>query len=328
MPLPPHAFSFGVTRRTAVGGFVAAIASPALAQVKLAHLDIPSLAMPSLGFFPAPIIKAKGFDRANGLDVDFVPKAAATYRTDFASGATPLGGSGSLLVDVGLVNDKGTKVIYLFNVNDYWGTVAVPQDSAINGLNDLAGKTLAAAIPTSNYTIFRYFSKLAGLDLNKVEVQNVSQSTLITMMKTKRCDAVQLWEPAYSILNAENEYKALDFIGLWRKATGQNYIPYQGLAAHADWVAANKGLIPRLYAMYAQAVNFIESKPTEAGEIIGHYSKIKPEVVSGMIAGNRLGFRLYWGGEQRAAGQAMFKAALDLGYMKKMPPDDIFMDKP
>ena len=329
MPSSLKLHATGLTRRSTLGGLGSlAIASPALAQTKLAKLEIPSLAMPSLGFFPAPVIKAKGFDRANGLDIDFVPKAAATYRTDFASGATPLGGSGSLLIDVGLVNDKGSKVVYLFNTNDYWGTVAVPRTSAINSLTDLAGKTLAASIPTSNYTIFRYFAKLAGLDLNRVEVQNVSQSALITMMKANRSDAVQLWEPAYSILNVADEYKALDFIGLWRRTTGQDVMPYQGLAAHAGWVDANKALIPRLYAMYAQAVDFIESKPAEAGAIVGRESKIDPASVEKMIVGKRLGFKIYWGGEQRAAGKAMFQAAVDLGYLKKMPPDDVFMDKP
>jgi ABC-type nitrate/sulfonate/bicarbonate transport system substrate-binding protein len=318
-----------MTRRGAILGVAATIAAPAIAGANATPLEIPSLAMPSLGFFPAPVIKAKGFDRASGLDVTFVPKAAAIYRTDFASGASPLGGSGSLLVDVGLVNDKGSKVIYLFNTNDYWGTVAVRRDSGIARLNDLAGKTLAAAIPTSNYTIFRYFAKLAGLDLAQVEVQNASQSALVTMMSTGRVDAVQLWEPAFSILNnGGDQYRALDFIDLWKRTTKQSYIPYQGIAAHADWVAANRPLIPRLYDMYEKAIDFIEANPDEAGAIIGAESRINPKIVADMIRAKRLGFRLYWGGEQRDAAKAMFTAAIDLGYLRKMPPDDIFFDKP
>ncbi|MEH2472142.1 NitT/TauT family transport system substrate-binding protein [Nitrobacteraceae bacterium AZCC 2161] len=317
-----------VTRRDALIGAASLIVSPALAQTKLASIEIPSLAMPSLGYFPVPVIKAKGFDRANGLDISFVSKAAAIYRSDFASGANPVGGSGSLLIDVGLVNDKGSKVVYLFNTNDYWGTVAVRKDSGINSLPDLAGKTLAAALPTSNYTIFRVLAKLAGLDLSKVEVTNTSQTALVPTMIAGRTDAVQLWEPAYSVLAATGNYKALDFVQMWREKLNEEYMPYQGIAAHKSWIDANPQLIPRLYATYEQTLDFITSHPGEAAKIISDTSKIHVDVLEGLIRANRPAFRLYWGGEQRGAGQAMFKAAIDIGFMKDMPPDDIFFDKP
>jgi NitT/TauT family transport system substrate-binding protein len=317
-----------LTRRQTLIGAASLMAAPALGQTSLTPIEIPSLAMPSLGYFPAPVIKTKGFDRANGLDITFTPKAAAIYRSDFASGANPVGGSGSLLIDVGLVNDKGSKIIYLFNTNDYWGTVAVRKDSGINSLPDLAGKKLAAALPTSNYTIFRYLAKLAGLDLSKVDVTNTSQTALITTMVAGRTDAVQLWEPAYSVLAADGNYKALDFVGMWQEKTKQQYMPYQGIAAHKSWIDANPQLIPRMYATYAQAVDFIMSQPAEAARIISAASKIDVKVLEDLIQANRPGFKMYWGGEQRAAGKAMFQAAIDIGFMKDMPPDDVFFDRP
>ena len=36
--------------------------------------------------FTPPIIKAKGFDKANGLDLNVISKPARAYRTDFAAG--------------------------------------------------------------------------------------------------------------------------------------------------------------------------------------------------------------------------------------------------
>jgi NitT/TauT family transport system substrate-binding protein len=319
---------FAISRRQALVGAASCFFAPALAQANLADIEIPSLAMPSLGYFPVPVIKAKGFDRANGLNISFVPKAAAIYRSDFASGASPVGGSGSLIIDVGLVNDKGAKIVYLFNTNDYWGTVAVQKDSGINNLQDLAGKKLAAALPTSNYIIFRYLAKLSGLDLSKVEVMNTSQTALVATMLAGRTDAVQLWEPAYSVLAAAGNYKALDFVQMWRQTLKEDYMPYQGIAAHKSWIDANPQLIPRLYATYEQTLDFITAQPAEAAQIISKESKINAAVLEDLIRANRPAFRLYWGGEHRSAGQAMFKAAIDVGFMKNMPPDDIFYDKP
>jgi ABC-type nitrate/sulfonate/bicarbonate transport system substrate-binding protein len=319
---------FRITRRQALVGAASCLVTPALAQTSPAEIEIPSLAMPSLGYFPVPVIKSKGFDRANGLNINFVPKAAAIYRSDFASGASPVGGSGSLIIDVGLVNDKGSKIVYLFNTNDYWGTVAVKKDGGINKLSDLTGKTLAAALPTSNYIIFRYLAKLSGLDLSKVDVMNTSQTALVATMLAGRTDAVQLWEPAYSILAASGNYRALDFVQLWRQTLNEEYMPYQGIAAHKSWIDANPQLIPRLYATYEQTLDFIRSQPAEAAELISKASKIDAKVIEGLIRANRPAFRLYWGGEHRGAGQAMFKAAMDVGFMKDMPPDDIFYEKP
>ncbi|HEY0219506.1 MAG TPA: ABC transporter substrate-binding protein [Afipia sp.] len=319
---------FKMTRRQALVGAASCLAAPALAQTKLAEIEIPSLAMPSLGFFPAPVIKLKGFDRANGININFVPKAAAIYRSDFASGANPVGGSGSLIIDVGLVNDKGSKIIYLFNTNDYWGTVAVKNSSSVKKLSDLEGKTLAAAIPTSNYIIFRYLAKLSGLDLNKVDVTNTSQTALVATMIAGRTDAVQLWEPAYSVLAASGDYRALDFVQMWRQTLNEEYMPYQGIAAHKSWIDANQQLIPRLYATYEQTLDFIRSQPAEAASLISDASKIDAKVLEDLIRANRPAFRLYWGGEHRKAGQAMFQAAIDVGFMKEMPPDDVFYDKP
>jgi ABC-type nitrate/sulfonate/bicarbonate transport system substrate-binding protein len=147
-------------------------------------------------------------------------------------------------------------------------------------------------------------------------------------MVAGRVDAVQLWEPAYSILAAGGEYRAIDFIDLWQEKLQQEYMPYQGIAAHKAWVDANPDLIKRLYATYEQTVDFIMANPGEAAGIIGAAAKMKPEIFESLIKANRPGFKMYWGGDQRAAGQAMFKAAIELGFMKNMPPDSVFYDKP
>ena len=60
------------------------------AQVKL---DLPVFPVPSLSAFTPPVIKAKGFDKMYGIDLNVQTKPAGTYRTDFAAGTSKLGGS-------------------------------------------------------------------------------------------------------------------------------------------------------------------------------------------------------------------------------------------
>src|SRR5215207_534982 len=153
---------------------------------------------PSLGAFLPPLIKAKSLDAKNNITLEFVEKPSGTYNLDFAAGTDKVGGSAALLSEALRVN-KGMKVQYLFNLFDYWGTV-VTANPDIKDLKGLEGKTLAADKATTNYAMFTYFAKKAGVDLDKVNIQTASGPALVTTAQADRADAVQLWEPAYTQL--------------------------------------------------------------------------------------------------------------------------------
>jgi ABC-type nitrate/sulfonate/bicarbonate transport system substrate-binding protein len=302
-----------------------AIAAAPCARADTAKLVIPTLPVPSLGYFTPPVIKSQGFDKANGLDIEFVQKPASTYRTDFAAGTDLIGGSGTLLADVALLNEKGVDTVYLFNVFDFWGTVAVPNDSGIKTLKDLEGKVLAAALPTTNYAMFRYFAKLAGLDLSTVQIRGTTVPGLVPIARSGRADAVQLWEPAYSILiHGSSDFHGLNVVGPWKEKTGLSAIPYLGVAAHRSWVASHRELIPKLYRTYQMAAEFITKHPAEAAKVIGKETKIDAEVLEGLISSDRLGLNVYWAGENRPAAEKVLEAGLETGYLKERPTDLLY----
>src|SRR6185437_12654616 len=214
-------------------------------------LDIPTLPVPSLGYFLPPIIHSQHFDTANGLDLEFTQKSASTYRTDFAAGTDMIGGSGTILADVALLNEKGVDTVYLFNVFDFWATVVVPSNSGIKSVKNLKGKTLAAALPTTSYAMFRYLAGLDGLNMSSVQIRGTASQGLIPMARSSRVDAVELWEPAYTVLTSGNhDFRSLDIMSAWKRETGITTIPYLGIAAHRSWVKAHQDLIPRLFKTY------------------------------------------------------------------------------
>lgn len=309
---------------SATGGLLAAaafVATAATARADVTKLVMPTLPVPSLGYFTPPVIKSQGFDKENGLDIKFVQKPASTYRTDFAAGTDLIGGSGTLLADIALLNQKGVKTVYLFNVFDFWGTVVVPKDSDIKTLADLKGKTLAASLPTTNYAMFRYFAKLGGLDMSTIHPRGTTVPGLVPMALAERTDAVELWEPAYTILiHKSNKFRAVDLVGKWKKATGSSLIPYLGVAAHESWVKQNRKLIPALYKTYQLAAEFIKKHPAKAAAIIGKETKIAPDVLEDLIKSDRLGLNVYWAGAHRKAAEKVFEAGMETGYLKKMPP--------
>ena len=224
---------------------------------------------PSLGAFLPPVIKAQKLDEKNGLAIKFEERTPDAYTAQFNSGEFQLGGSASLLT-VGLADIRGVKVTYLFNLFDYWGAVVTSRPE-VKTLKDIEGKELAAAKGTTNYVMFDWFARQLGADTAKFSVINTATPGLIGYALADRAAAVQLWEPAYTtLLSKKPGMRTIDLAiaDSWKKFTGSRNIPYLGVAAHLDWVEKNPKLVPKLYATYQEAADWVMAHPDEASKLI------------------------------------------------------------
>jgi NitT/TauT family transport system substrate-binding protein len=304
--------------------------TPAAAQAP-AKVTIVVFGFPSLGAFMPPVIKAKKLDAANGLDIEFVERTPDAYTTQFNSGEFKVGGSAALLT-VGLAEARGVKVKYLFNLFDFWGTV-ITSRPAIKTLKDLEGKQLAAARSTTNFVMSEFFAKQQGVDVSKIQVVNTAPPGLVGYALADRADAVQLWEPAYTLLKSKKpDIRMLDtgMAKTWKSFAGGERIPYLGVAAHDDWIAANQALIPKLYATYKAAGEYIAAHPEEAALLIAPKSAPpdRAALVSLIKANDRLGMNVIPAGEVAKQIDAVYRAGIDVGYFKAMPSNDTIYAKP
>ncbi len=240
--------------------------APAAAQAPT-KVTIVVFGFPSLGAFMPPVIKAKNMDEAHGLDIEFVERPPDAYTTQFNSGEFKVGGSAAVLT-VGLADARGVKVKYLFNLFDFWGTI-VTSRAEIKSVKDLEGKELAAAASTTNFIMSSFFAKQQGVDMSKVKVVNTATPGLVGYALADRADAIQLWEPAYTLLKAKKpDIRMLDtnMSKTWKSFAGGERIPYLGIAAHTDWIEANQALIPKLYATYKAAGEYHRQESGRIGQ--------------------------------------------------------------
>jgi ABC-type nitrate/sulfonate/bicarbonate transport system substrate-binding protein len=304
--------------------------SPAQAQTP-AKITIVVFGFPSLGAFMPPVIKAEKLDAANGLDINFVERTPDAYTTEFNSGEFKVGGSAAVLT-VGLADARGVKVKYLFNLFDFWGTI-VTSRPAITSVKDLEGKELAAAASTTNFIMSSFFAKQQGVDMSKVKVVNTAPPGLVGYALADRADAVQLWEPAYTLLKAKKpDIHILDtnMAATWKKFAGGERIPYLGVAAHDDWIEANQALIPKLYATYKAAGEYITKHPEEAAALIAPKSTPddRAALVSLIKSNDRLGMNVVGANDVRKQIEAVYKAGIDVGYLKAEPSSSTIYAKP
>ena len=296
---------------------VPVLAAPAVRAQALARLRIVIFGAPSLGAILPAIIKAKKFDAANGLDIEFAERTPDAYATEFNAGEFDLGGSASVLT-VGVAKARGVDPVYLFNLFDFWGGVVTASPN-IRTLPDLAGHSLAAARGTTNFQMFSWFAKQAGLDLAKVSVINTATPGLIGYALANRADAIQLWEPAYTVLmNRKPSLRTLDLqLSRWKQFAGTSDIPYLGVAAHQRWLDAHADLVPQLFAAYQQAAAWLTANPDEAAKLSNAGGSAETEAAVAQLyrANERLGMNLRMAGEQVAAIRAVYRAGTELGIL-------------
>jgi NitT/TauT family transport system substrate-binding protein len=296
-------------------------AVPALAQAP-EPLSIVIFGPPSLGAFLPPIIKAQKLDEKNGLAIKFEERTPDAYTAQFNSGEFQLGGSASLLT-VGLADIRGVKVTYLFNLFDFWGAVVTSRPE-VKTLKDIEGKELAAAKGTTNYVMFDWFARQLGADPAKFSVVNTATPGLIGYAMADRAAAVQLWEPAYTtLLSKKPEMRTIDLAitDSWMKFSGSRNIPYLGVAAHVDWAEKHRDAIPKLYAAYKDAAEWVTAHPDEASKLIA--PKGTPDdqkAISELIRANdRLGMNVKWASDVGKEINSVYAAGKSIAFLPSDP---------
>jgi ABC-type nitrate/sulfonate/bicarbonate transport system substrate-binding protein len=268
------------------------------------------------------VIRHLGLDTQNGLAIDFVERTPDAYTAQFNSGEFQVGGSAALLT-VGQADVRGVKVAYLFNLFDFWGAVVTGRPE-VKSLRDLEGKDLAAARGTTNFLMFDWFARQQGVDPAKLAVVNTATPGLIGYALADRAAAVQLWEPAYTILLAKKpSLRTLDLqiAEKWSAFAGSRNIPYLGVAAHVAWIEQHRATVPKLFAIYKAAAEWIAAHPDEAAKLISPKGSADDQrAVSGLIRSNeRLGLNVRWASDLRREIEAVYAAGKSIGFLGADP---------
>jgi NitT/TauT family transport system substrate-binding protein len=305
-----------------VGALIAGLlaAGPVSAQ-KLEKLTMVVFQPPSLGAFLPPVIKAKKFDEANGLDIEFTQRPPDAYTVQFNTGEFKVGGSAAVLT-VGIAATRGVKVQYLFNIFNYQSYVVTSRPD-VKTLKDLEGKNLAAAKSTSSFRIFTWFAKQQGVDISKVSVVNTAAPGLMGYALADRAAGVQIWDPGHALLMAAKpSIRSLDLHihSIWKKNVGTTNIPYLGVAAHTDWIKEHPKQVQGLFNTYKAAVKWTLEHPAEAAKIIvPKKSADAQKAIADLIAKNTDGMNVQWASNLQKELLLIYKVGMDVGYLPSNP---------
>jgi NitT/TauT family transport system substrate-binding protein len=191
---------------------------------------------------------------------------------------------------------------------------------------------LAGARSTTNYQMYDFFAKKQGVDISKIKVVNTAPPGLVSYAIADRADAVQIWEPAYTLMMTKKpSIRTIDLnIAKTWKDFGGGTIPYLGVGAHIDWANANPDKVQKLYTIYQAAVEWVQKNPEAAAPLL---AKGAPEAelkaVAAMIKSNeRLAMKLTKPVDIKKDIEAVYKAGMEINYLPSMPSGASIYDKP
>jgi len=201
----------------------------------------------------------------------------------------------------------------------------ITADPAIKSLADLKGKSLAAAVGSSEYQITAIYGRKLGLNFGTdVTVVSAAPALARTQLEAKRVDAAMLWEPTTTLALRENPQFRVIMSGeaAWKaiaNARGWDLV----MAARSDFLARRAALIPKLIAVFQDAQKFMKDNVDEADAIQTRTVKLPSGVFKDGVQSGRLSFDVQPAtGAERSVIWDMFKVAVDANYLPKLPNED------
>lgn len=298
---------------------------------ELAKVNFARLSFPSHVGMVTDIVKEQGFDRKHGLDVELRNfGAVGAFYAAQATGEADAGIGGPLVYQK--MRLEGAPLRIIATLVDMTSMVIIAKDPAIRSLTDLKGKTLAAAVASSEYQVLQVVAKSKGLTMGKdVTVVPADPPLARTQLAAGRVDAVMTWEPAATLTMRDSPAYHIIFNAkqAWREITGKDGWLLV-LAAHEGFLRRSPELVPRLVAAFRDATQFMRSNPDDADRIVSKSINLPPGAFKEMVVTQRVVFDVRPTTEPAARDSIweVIKVAIAEGFYKQPVPDQSVLYTP
>ena len=295
-------------------------------KIRIGNLGFPSHAAMIIG-----VLKAKGFDTKHGVDMEVKPfGAVGAYYGSMASGETDGVGGGPLVFQK--MRLEGVPIKMVAAMVDMTSMSVITKNPAIKTIQDLKGKTIAADMASSEYSVLSLYGKHKGVVFGKdVTVVQAGPPLVRTQLAADRVDAGMTWEPTATMTMRDNPSYRIVFNGKqgWREMTGKDGW-LLALGMREDWIAKNAAGLPRVIAAFEEAARFMKSNPDECDQILQNAIKLPPGAFKDMITAPRVVFNIRSTAEPstRETLWEVVKLAIGEGYFKEPVKDQSVIHVP
>ncbi|MEI7804045.1 MAG: ABC transporter substrate-binding protein [Hyphomicrobiales bacterium] len=308
------------TLAAALAFTVAGISAPQAQQ--LPKITVSSLTLPVFNPLVWNIMKAQGFDKKHGFELDAkaYPSISAFYAA-FATGETEVLIGGPTILQK--LYQEGVPVRIIATGFTLADLVIFTKDDKIKSLADLKGKQLAVDMGGSQFQVTKMYLAAKGIDLGKdITVVNANFAVARAQLEADRVEAALVIEPLASIIMKQNPSWKIIFNGAagWKEITGQDGWEIV-TAMRADAIAKNPNAPKMLLAALQDVAKFITSNTDDADKIANETLKLPPGILKAAVESKRLNMIIQpaWDPATRKSITDMMERAVKAGFYPAMP---------
>ena len=239
------------------------------------HLAI----QPSCAFVPLVIARESGW-----IDEAMKEIGVTVVWTDFESGPPMNESFAAGQQDIGVIGDvpavsavaAGQNNVYIASTEGgpSYGML-VSDASGITSVADLRGKKIGLTIGSTAQNLTEKLLRNAGLDYNTdVEVINISTGDAQVVLLNGDVDAVVIWEPNVSRLDA------IDGIHLLADGGDIGFPGMNVVFARKAFVDANPEIVKVYLEQYWRAVKAYEAEPEKYEQMLSEYFNLDPALIA------------------------------------------------
>ncbi len=278
----------------------------AFAENREVHLAI----QPSAAFVPLVIARGTGW-----IDEAMQEIGVSVVWTDFESGPPMNESFAAGQQDIGVIGDvpavsaivAGQKNVYIAAAEGgpSYGML-VADDSGIDSVADLKGKKIGLTIGSTAQNLTEKLLSNAGLDYNSdVEIINISTGEAQIVLTNHNVEAVVIWEPNVSRLDA------MDGIHLLTDGGDIGFPGMNVVFARKDFVDNNPDIVKAYLEQYWRATKAYAENPDAYAEMLSTYFNLDPQLIA--QAASKYNYVLQFSDEDVAGLQDTVTFLLNIG---------------
>ncbi len=284
-----------------------------------------SFTFPALASVMAEVMRARGYDLQQGFRLEVRPfgTVAAYYAALTRAEVDTLAG-GPLVLQ--RMRGQGIPVVIGNTYATLASLVVVSASSEVRELADLRGRTLAADLGSSEYTILHGLALARGLTPGRdFAVLQATPSVARAHLRTAEADAVLSFEPTATLILQDDPGHHLVFEGLreWeRQQAGTGWLLVS--LFHEEFAARSPQMVAAFGRALEASARFVHDSPEQADAIVAGALGLRPGVLEAAVRQGRVQFDVRPALGERAALEAMFRFGAQAGFSDHLPGEEAF----